>query len=163
MKDLPSRFSEAQFRRWETTIATAVSIAPARLTLYPRPDLSQETVSCRLRDAIRSLHENKWTTDKIELSEFEKLYPYMHVCRDGELVVVKHEVARAREVTQPTTLIIQHCSNEVLDACLVMRAEKLVQPMLFVNLTDTQKQRLQTAEQAGKIGTSTSVEGTLVV
>ena len=87
MKDLPYRFREQSFRRFEPHINDIVNCFPEPIVIDPSP-LSQVTFSCRLRDAIKSLSENRWPTD-INMERFDIIYPNIVVCEGlGEVRVV---------------------------------------------------------------------------
>jgi hypothetical protein len=87
---LPHRFRESSFRRYETIIHDAVRAFPEplkiRCALY---DLSSITMSCRLRDAMKSFATHKWpvTWDASMLEKFHRIY------QAGELRV--HELSDA--------------------------------------------------------------------
>ena len=159
--NLPPRFTETSFRRWEQIIKTAVDIAPSRLTLNPRFDLTQETVSCRLRDAIRSLYEHKWTT-VVDMPKFNALYDTIQVAREGDLVIIQHKVAKPHMVVSKE-LTIAACSMSVLDAAMILREQKIIPPVFFTVLTQEQLDRLHNAEQNGRIGLNETTTGVLMV
>lgn len=161
MKDLPPRFTETSFRRWEQIIKTIVDIAPSRLTLNPRFDLSQETVSCRLRDAMRSLHENKWAT-VIDMPKFDSLYPTIQVAREGDLVVIQHKVPTKMPVIVKE-ITIAACSSTVIDSAMILREQKIIPPVFFTALTQEQLDRLHNAEQNGRVGLNETPNGVLMV
>lgn len=62
--NLPYRFSERHFRRYENILKTITIMWPVPTIIDPVcPDgrrLSLETYSCRLRDAKKSLRDNQW-------------------------------------------------------------------------------------------------------
>lgn len=60
---LPHRFRERQFRTYEPYITQIVNRFP-QVSIFGMHEIgaSSVTFSCRLRDAIRSLKDNKWTT-----------------------------------------------------------------------------------------------------
>ena len=80
--DLPFRLSERCFREYELDIKTIVELSPARAVLPPRPGRSQATVEARLRDAMRSLYEYRWSPTKVDMVKFDQLYPRFIVRRD---------------------------------------------------------------------------------
>lgn len=85
MSNLPARFSEQYFRRYEPYIAKIVST-------WPRPiDFqivgSVTTFACRLRDAMKSLSEHKWTTTTIDMDVFNEIHP---TAKDKKFVVQEH-------------------------------------------------------------------------
>lgn len=73
-KDLPYRFREQQFRRYEEVIDQIVAVYPGRIEFNPSSfNLSPETFSCRLRDAVRSLSLYHWPT-KIDVEKFQAIH-----------------------------------------------------------------------------------------
>lgn len=91
---LPPRFTEASFRRYEGAISTVIASWPKAITFDTMP-LRPVTFACRLRDAMRSLSEHSWMTD-IDLVRFQMLYPFIVVREaDGKVVV------GGREETKP--------------------------------------------------------------
>jgi len=69
--NLPARFSEPYFRRYEDHIDTIVNLWPKPVDFTVQGSVT--TFACRLRDAMRSLHENNWTT-KINRQVFNQIY-----------------------------------------------------------------------------------------
>lgn len=69
LTNLPLRFSEASFRRYERHIHAIVINFPRPVSFRPE-SASLETFSCRLRDAITSHITYKWPSsiDPVELS-----------------------------------------------------------------------------------------------
>ena len=72
MNDLPYRFRESSFRRFEPHINDIVNCFPGPITIDPTP-LSQVTFSCRLRDAMKSLSLNRWQTE-ISMERFNRIH-----------------------------------------------------------------------------------------
>ena len=63
MNELPHRFRESSFRKYEMFIHSAVEAWPAAVKALPNLfNVSQVTFACRCRDAIKSLATNKWDT-----------------------------------------------------------------------------------------------------
>lgn len=89
-EDIPPRFTEASFRRYEPFIHSAIAILPSALEIDPRGSLglSPETVSARLRDAMRSLHTYRWTTS-VDMVKFNEYYQALEVARKDNLVIVR--------------------------------------------------------------------------
>lgn len=89
---LPPRFTEASFRRYEDTIALAVTWQPTPYifdtSCYPQAAI---TTVCRLRDAMRSLRDNRWPT-KVDLIKFDQAFPLsVAQSRDGTKIAVYKE------------------------------------------------------------------------
>ena len=74
--DLPYRLSERHFRRYEPIIKAIVTAWPLPTICDPvlatGQRLSMETYSCRLRDAIKSLDQNQWSSD-INIMKFVQI------------------------------------------------------------------------------------------
>jgi hypothetical protein len=66
--NLPHRFREASFRRYEHAIDTVVTLWPKVIVINPAP-LALETYAARFRDSCRSLLDNQWETC-IDMSRF---------------------------------------------------------------------------------------------
>jgi hypothetical protein len=62
MQQLPHRFREDQFRRYEPYIAQIVKAFP-RPVSFKMNELASTTFSSRLRDSIKSLEQHGWKTD----------------------------------------------------------------------------------------------------
>ena len=82
--NLPYRFRESAFRNYENMIAVIMSHYP---NVYWFTPSNVETFSCRLRDAMNSWRENKWTSD-LNLHEFCKMQ--IRVAIRGSRVIVGH-------------------------------------------------------------------------
>lgn len=75
MNNLPYRFREQQFRRFESLITTAVNCFPQRYDVNPVTySMAATTLSCRLRDAMNSLKENRWSTT-VDMEKFDRIWP----------------------------------------------------------------------------------------
>ena len=86
--NIPQRFSEAAFRRYEAIITQAVAVLPSRFTFHPHDlSLSAETVAQRLRDAMRSLSTYRWNTT-VNMVKFDKAYGTLQVKREGDELVI---------------------------------------------------------------------------
>lgn len=87
MPGIPYRLTEKCFREYEADITQAMLVLPSTYQIKPKPGRSQNTVEARLRDAMRSLHQFRWTTS-VNMLKFDDLYNDIKVGRDGEDVVV---------------------------------------------------------------------------
>lgn len=85
--NIPQRFSEAAFRRYEPTIVIVMTNWPLVQTFDPAP-LSAETFANRLRDSMRSLMDYGWKTD-INTGRFIELRAEISVRirNDGRVIV----------------------------------------------------------------------------
>lgn len=70
---LPARFSEPYFRRYEQTIAQIVDAWPQPVDFQIAGSVT--TFACRLRDAMKSLTENKWPTTMVNMDVFNEIHP----------------------------------------------------------------------------------------
>lgn len=99
MKDLPYRFREAAFKRYEGVIASVVAAYPACVDFKPREEfgLSPTTFSCRLRDAMRSAIDNKWPTSRFDLMRLMQIHDDIQVAERNDVVKVgsKEQVREA--------------------------------------------------------------------
>lgn len=78
---LPHRFRESSFRKYEHIIGTIVRHFPT--VLEHHFDGSPVTFTCRLRDAMKSFLDNKWTSQVVDYEAFKHIY--------GDIVVSEHE------------------------------------------------------------------------
>lgn len=84
--NLPPRFRESAFRRYEPYIAQAVKDFPGP-TKFVMTNLSSVTFSNRLRDAITSLMANSWTTT-VNIPKLRSIEPTLQVSDRGDSVWV---------------------------------------------------------------------------
>ena len=84
------RFSEEAFRRYESTITAAVGILPSQhRILCAELGLAPETVSARLRDAMRALRDNPQWTTSVNRAAFMRYYDRLEVAREGQDVLIR--------------------------------------------------------------------------
>jgi len=88
MQNLPWRFRESSFRKYEQSIASIVKSWPLPVVFHPTS--SPETFSCRLRDAIKSLREHQWPTT-ILMSQFFAICDEIVVGVRGDTVIAGPE------------------------------------------------------------------------
>lgn len=74
-KQLPHRFRESSFRNYEGAIDTVVKAWPFAYSFVPD---NVETFSCRLRDAMTSLREHRWST-YIDMVKFLQIHSSIRV------------------------------------------------------------------------------------
>lgn len=84
--NLPHRFTEKSFRRYEGVIKRAVESYPQTITIDPFP-LSGTTYSARLRDAKVSLKQNRWPST-VNMERFLAVYEDLQVSDRGSSVVI---------------------------------------------------------------------------
>ena len=71
--NIPHRFREKAFRRYEQLIGQIVNSFPSICTFKPSQfNLSPVTFSCRLRDAIKSWEQNHWPTTAFTQAAFDR-------------------------------------------------------------------------------------------
>ncbi len=73
METIPARLREPAFRRFENVIGAIVDSWPEPICFDAVP-LSVETFSARLRDAMRSYHENNWESTLVAREKFCSIY-----------------------------------------------------------------------------------------
>jgi hypothetical protein len=71
---LPHRFREEQFRRFESLITNVVKSFPVLITIIPRSiyNMSPETFRSRFKDSLRSLKEFRWPTT-VPMEKFDNI------------------------------------------------------------------------------------------
>lgn len=82
-QNLPYRLRESAFRIYEPDIAQVVQKYPSLQVFTPK---NVETFSNRLRDAMRSLWENRWSCSWHP--DFVRIYPRLIVAIRGSFVLV---------------------------------------------------------------------------
>ena len=94
---IPHRFNEQSFRRYEPFIKRVMEDWPSVLTFDVRP-IATCTFACRLRDAMRSLVQFRWPTS-IDLEKFIKLQPEVCVSEriNGQVLVGPIYLLRTRK------------------------------------------------------------------
>ena len=153
-EQLPHRFRESSFRKYEWYIAQAVEAFPATIAVMPRSlGISSITFACRCRDAIKSHRDYNWTPSTVHRGKFEDCAPYLVVSErsDGSILmgsreaIIKHATdanSGAFSVPAPSEATV---SGEVLtlstkeqkDLIMLLSHRRLLQPKLFLTgLTD---------------------------
>jgi len=95
---LRSGLTERSFRKYESIIKTILTAWPQVSVLDPEQiGLSKETLSARLRDALRSLAEYGWPTDW-DSSSIRDAYPQLIVAQHADKVLVGSRTG-VRELT----------------------------------------------------------------
>lgn len=98
--ELPYRFREPAFRKYEADLARVVQNFPTPVTIVGPP--STETYSCRFRDAVQSLFDNRWVTS-IDMNRFLTCYPYIKVAiRGGDIVIGDKQSVKEIPTLQPS-------------------------------------------------------------
>lgn len=120
---IPHRFSERSFRRYESDIAQISAAYPGLITLSPG-DLSIETYTHRLRDAIRGVLEYHYPTT-IDLAKLAKQDICVRVVHGEIQAGSRKELAKAlsRQQTALPSIVenITAPDEETLKAlCLLM-------------------------------------------
>ena len=110
---LPFRLTEKCFRVYEPYIAYAMRILPSSYTIDVMPDkLAPTTVEARMRDAMRSLRQFRWTTS-VDMIRFDALYDDIKVNIDGKTVVIS-----LRNTTQQTVSTVSATLDVPLEKCI---------------------------------------------
>ena len=114
---LPYRFKEASFRRYERIIADAVDMYPKSVHITCN-DMSPETVSCRLLDAMTSLETNHWET-ALNMEKFLQLRKEDSLCvrvlEDSTIYVGPK--AKTKELNAKTTFSVSDKTKWTMETC----------------------------------------------
>ena len=114
--NVPSRFKEGSFRRFEQVLQTYVTQYPEALFVKPQ-GLSLETFSCRLRDAVKALRRNRhWN---LSLSDqLESVWPDTVVAyHDGQVRIGRRTAKSLKgsfEVVQNALTSSVNATNELV-------------------------------------------------
>lgn len=136
--EIPQRFTEAAFRRYEGIIAQAVAVLPSRYHFEPRSlGLSLETATARLRDAMRSLHIYRWTTG-VNMTAFDRYWPSLLVRQEPPYITIdlrRHgEPLPARET--PSASLEVSCPNEeVVRGLAILLAQRILPSAVLTGVT----------------------------
>jgi len=147
MNDLPHRFRQDSFRKYEPFIRSAVDAWPNMVKADPAQyNVAQVTFACRLRDAKRSLYEHHWPTD-VDIEKFNKIgFLNIEVSEriDGSVLVGSHEAivkyAEATTSMPVATLVPEHSSEHIFtlttkeqkELLMELSARRLLAPRMFV-------------------------------
>ena len=155
--NLPHRFREANFRRFEEVIAKAVASFPEVIEYNPYP-LANETFAARLRDAITSLRNNQWNTSRIAMEKFivccdeltVSIQPTGVRIGSAELMKKDKEVptfSTSKKAKEPQGLVLDSLDDEgILSALITLHSKNvLTKPTLFTHPSETTKKILQEA------------------
>ena len=113
MTSLPYRLTEKCFRVYEPYIAYAMKVLPSSYTLSVMPqNLAPTTVEARMRDAMRSLRQFRWTTS-VDMIRFDQLYDDIKVNIDGKNVIVS-----LRSSVQQTVQTVAATLDVPADKCV---------------------------------------------
>lgn len=97
MTELPHRFKEDQFKRYEVYINHAIEAYPHAIKCEPKLfNVSKTTFIARLRDAMKSYNDNKWES-AINRVKFLEAYPKIQVSErtDGTILIGSKEAIKA--------------------------------------------------------------------
>lgn len=142
--NVPHRFSEKQFRRYEPHIATVVRNWPG-ITRF-KPTCSIETFSCRFRDAIRGLFIYRYIT-LINYDELLSIRGALTVAQKGDCVVIGPKLVVAAysptsNAEVPTNseapTLLTNPPRPVLEAfCLLLSGKYITTPLIVTNVDAT--------------------------
>ena len=80
MTTIPYHLSERHFRRYEPYLRDIVAAWPTVVTFVPKPPVaSEQTLSSRIRMAIKSLAIYKWQPTIVNMQIFEKCHDKIYV------------------------------------------------------------------------------------
>ncbi len=129
MQPLPHRYRESQFRRYEHFIARAVSTAPAAILCDPKLfNIAATTFAARLRDAIKSYHDNNWPSSTISRPAFDILYPSLTVAHraDGTVLLGDRNAIRGYQSIGNPAPIVPEASSIVTISVIHLTAAELI-------------------------------------
>jgi len=136
--NLPNRFTESAFRRYEAIIANIIDSYPAPVTINPKDiRLSCETVSARLRDAITSYRAHRWESTVVD-DRIDNMLISVRVLPNGLVVASGPGGVNAVNTTQPTkTAEINLNETPIKVLCLLAASRLLTRPVkVFPLLAD---------------------------
>lgn len=111
---LPYRFREEQFRRYEPFIADAIAKYPGPIIINPGLlGLNTVTFACRFRDACQSYLKHNWPSRLINREEFLLNFPNIGVAESHSLGTVRigeRKLLRSGQLMP----IVPHVSNATL-------------------------------------------------
>lgn len=150
---VPHRFSEAQFRRYEPILAQIQAAWPNVSIFDPGATgiLSQETFTCRLRDAMTSFVRYSYCSGLILRDSFLEIYNEVIVAqKDGKVLVGPRSALKTHKTVQPihSTSATVGQKNDVFTCinpsaatihafCLLLSQRLLTKPVL-VEMLDPQ-------------------------
>ena len=151
---LPHRFRETAFRKYEHIISSAVDAFPATITIDPAiVSVTGVTFACRCRDAMTSLKEHHWSTH-IDMDKFLDIASRIVVSErtDGKIIIGSREgIAATLNVTstgntvatispiQPSEKTFTLSTPEQKELVMLLAHERLIAPRLFLTgITDAE-------------------------
>lgn len=125
---IPPHLSEANFRKWESTLLDALAHQSVRATL---PDTAPTTVAAQIRNAIRSLRLYQWSSvlDSVKVAALEV------VQRDTNVFVRCRNTNAPTLATSAAALTVSNPSNQVLNAICVLLHNQLLESALITNVS----------------------------
>ena len=145
--ELPHRYRQDQFRRYETYINHAVEAHPQAVKCDPKLfNIKQITFVARLRDAMRSLWDNQWNTT-INNTKFREIYESIQVTErtDGTILIGTKEAIKGWIQQDKIPELTAADSNEILtlkdpqtkELIMWLSHKRLLAPRLkVIGLTD---------------------------
>lgn len=146
-KQLPYRFRESAFRFYEPAIAEIVKKFPCVVVINPKKwNMSPVTIACRLRDAVKSLKENQWST-YIDIKIFNAIADIITVAeRHGQVFIGNKQTVKQNFplVTCPSFLsevgesvtITTHTQSDRDFLCKLASQKAFRLPIRIIGLTE---------------------------
>ena len=152
--EMPHRFREESFRFYEPFINDIVVPWPKEVKkFYPNHyNRAQATFACRLRDAMKSLRDNKWSTS-VDMAKFLEAYPLIVVSErtDGTVLcgpkdaIASYVNLSSNDIPQSMPLNTDADETFIVDLSKpakeviaeLSQARKIVPRLLLVGITDT--------------------------
>jgi hypothetical protein len=154
MTQLPQRYRENQFRRYEQIIHNATEQWPAATKCDPTLlNIAQATFVCRLRDAIKSYYDHSWPSN-INRVKFVGIYQEMLVSErvDGTILIGHREAIKNWCAVDNTPLMVPETPHDAISVLHLTAAEmimklshlRLLAPRIkLIDLTDIEADDFQ--------------------
>lgn len=138
---VPYHQSERNFRRFEPTIANILKNFPNE-TIIVASDLSSETISHRLRDAIRSVFVHNYIPRFFERSQLESVRNELKICKENNRVIARFSTLKPITQTQAPAFVFNSPSEDIARAAVYIAANALGEVKLL-NVTQAQRNCIQ--------------------
>lgn len=122
MTEIPHRFSEGQFRRYEKYINYAIEAYPQAIKCDPVSfDVATATFIARLRDAMKSYETYKWPST-INPEKFTLAYPQIQVIQrvDGTILIGPRMATQQWGKQDGVKEVVVEIINAIPNTCLLL-------------------------------------------
>src|SRR5271157_786104 len=138
--ELPHRFREESFRKYEMILNNAVQAWPNAVKADPHLfNVAQVTFACRCRDAKKSLHDHHWET-MIDMQKFEAIQSKLEVSErtDGTVLIGSAEAISKFAAFNTNMTIIppvpEHSGNTPIFTLAGLEAKELLMKLSSARL-----------------------------